>query len=208
MPHSILVVDDEPSVLRFCENSLTSHGYRVLTVPSAEEALQIRDCNFFDLVLMDIRLSSRAEGGMDGVECVAELRGRGYCGIICMMTGDSSPRSLLLSVSVGANCYYLKGSEEDLVGAVQQLFSGASPYRITLNSLGLTRREIELMLQFDAHGYPRIGEFATSIGVESGTISTVFHRIRNKLGLESQYQLVNLMTAVSTYGLLDERKVG
>ena len=56
---SILVVDDEPQILRALRASLGAHGYDVLTAANGEEALaqaaaSSPDCMVLDLGLPDI----------------------------------------------------------------------------------------------------------------------------------------------------------
>ncbi|HVE78644.1 MAG TPA: ATP-binding protein [Gemmatimonadaceae bacterium] len=65
----ILVVDDEPSILRFLEHYLTSRGHAVLTANDGAQALRLAERTAFDVVICDIRMP-----GMDGYEVLARLR--------------------------------------------------------------------------------------------------------------------------------------
>lgn len=50
----VLVVDDEPAILRFVSASLSLAGYEVVTTTSGEEALQLVQSEKFDVMLLDI----------------------------------------------------------------------------------------------------------------------------------------------------------
>lgn len=65
----ILVVDDEPQILRFLKPSLTAAGYEVLTAESAAEALKLTALKSPDVILLDLGLPDR-----DGKDVIRELR--------------------------------------------------------------------------------------------------------------------------------------
>ena len=67
----ILVVDDEPRILRFVKLSLGSHGFDVFTASSGEEALKIITSQKFDLMILDIFMP-----GIDGFAVIENLRAR------------------------------------------------------------------------------------------------------------------------------------
>src|ERR1700736_3523163 len=69
VPRSILVVDDEPHLVRAVRMYLELQGFTVFGAQSGEEALEaIRD-RLPDLVVLDVMLP-----GMDGFETLEELR--------------------------------------------------------------------------------------------------------------------------------------
>jgi len=65
----ILVVDDEVMVREQLERLYVQDGFRVLTAPSAEEALEYLSGGEIDLVVTDIRLP-----GMDGIQLIARMK--------------------------------------------------------------------------------------------------------------------------------------
>ena len=68
----VLVVDDEPPILKFLERVLNEAGYEVTTASTGAEALgQYADDSRFDLILTDLMMP-----GMRGDELVAHLRRR------------------------------------------------------------------------------------------------------------------------------------
>ncbi len=65
----ILYVDDDPQS-RLLVKHLIGKNYNLTICDSAEKALEILQCETFDLMLLDILL----EGGMSGVELLEQIR--------------------------------------------------------------------------------------------------------------------------------------
>jgi two-component system KDP operon response regulator KdpE len=65
----VLVVEDEPQMLRFLRASLTSHDFRLLEASTAAEAIATATTNTPEIVLLDLGLPD-----MDGIELTRRLR--------------------------------------------------------------------------------------------------------------------------------------
>jgi DNA-binding response OmpR family regulator len=81
----ILIVDDEPSLLRTLERALTTHKYQVVAVADPNSAYQMLDESSFDLVLLDLRLPQMAGATffLAIVRRWPQMKGR-----IILMSGD------------------------------------------------------------------------------------------------------------------------
>ncbi|HEY8102888.1 MAG TPA: response regulator, partial [Gaiellaceae bacterium] len=66
----ILVVDDEPQILRALATNLRARGYDVEMAPTGEAALALAARKHPDLVILDLGLP-----GIDGTEVIRGLRG-------------------------------------------------------------------------------------------------------------------------------------
>jgi two-component system response regulator GlrR len=71
VPHRILIVDDDPTLLRLLGILLREEGFEVTAAESGEQALQQLEIKPADLVLSDLRM-----GGMDGLELFEAVRKR------------------------------------------------------------------------------------------------------------------------------------
>ena len=71
-PLRVLVVDDEPPILRFLRASLESQGYIVSTAADARTALDMVRRHTADLVVLDLGLPD-----MDGLDVVRQIRDGG-----------------------------------------------------------------------------------------------------------------------------------
>jgi len=210
LPDTILIVDDEPAVLRVCERKLGSRGdFDVQTAATSAEALQAFEEAHPNLVLMDIDLG---KGGMDGIACVAEMRASGFNGVICMFTGDSSCDKLLEAFVAGADAYYVKNPFCDFVSEIsllldlrqeQESISSAefSPLHdgITLRSLGLWQPQVEFVAKYHSHGYGTAKDTAAKMGITEPALAARLFRIRKKLGYKRTSQILDLMTKVLLY---------
>ena len=68
-PPSILLIEDEPQMLRFLRTSLGSHGYRVMESMTAADGLAQAATRTPDVILLDLGLPDR-----DGLEVMRHLR--------------------------------------------------------------------------------------------------------------------------------------
>ncbi|MGI6272830.1 MAG: response regulator [Anaerohalosphaeraceae bacterium] len=68
-PHKMLIVDDEPDILRLLSKHFTLSGYEVLTATTATDALILAHTQRPDIILLDVLLP-----GMDGGEVARRLR--------------------------------------------------------------------------------------------------------------------------------------
>jgi len=67
---TILVVDDEPVVLKLCQAILQRGGYGVLPANGGEEALRLlRNAPTIDLALLDVMMP-----GMNGIELAGQIQ--------------------------------------------------------------------------------------------------------------------------------------
>ena len=91
MPN-ILVVDDEPALLRAVERFLTGLGYEVSAAGNGTEALAAIEEATPDLLITDINMPE-----MDGIEILNALRARGLAiPVIAISGGGQFDRRLLL----------------------------------------------------------------------------------------------------------------
>ena len=81
---SVMLIDDEPSVLEFASRALSMRGYTPVSFQSPSAALQelLDSPNGVDLICVDHTMPE-----MTGIEFVAALRGAGHNHPVIMMTG-------------------------------------------------------------------------------------------------------------------------
>jgi DNA-binding response OmpR family regulator len=83
----ILIAEDEARISTFLEKGLRANGYTTLTVDDGHEAASLARDEDFDLVILDLGLR-----GLDGLEALREIRGRGERLPIIILTarGDAT----------------------------------------------------------------------------------------------------------------------
>jgi two-component system KDP operon response regulator KdpE len=103
MKEKILVVDDEPKVVRLVSAVLKAIGYEVIAAVSGESALEMVALEQPDLVLLDVRLP----GGMDGYEICRRVREFSDVAVI-MLTAKALQNDILCGFDAGADDYLTK----------------------------------------------------------------------------------------------------
>ena len=98
----ILVVDDEPSIIKLLRANLETHGYRVLTAINGAEALRIFEMEPPSLVILDIMMPV-----MDGFEVCRRLREWSQVPIIMISVIDNEIDKVKC-LDLGADDYITK----------------------------------------------------------------------------------------------------
>ena len=102
-PSRILIVEDEPDLLRGLELNIKAEGYGVLSATSGDSALQTAIDERPDLVLLDVMLP-----GMSGLDVCRELRRRGFDAPIIMLTARADEVDRVVGLEIGADDYVTK----------------------------------------------------------------------------------------------------
>lgn len=103
MSKTILVVDDETSILQSLEGILTDEGFDVVIVESGLGALEKVQEEMPDLVLLDIWMP-----GLDGIETLEKIKALYPTLQVIMMSGHGNIETAVKSTKVGAYDYIEK----------------------------------------------------------------------------------------------------
>ncbi|MFF4894635.1 response regulator [Micromonospora chersina] len=121
----ILVVDDEPQILRALRINLRARGYEVQVAETGTAALRTAASHPPDLVVLDLGLPD-----LDGVEVIRGLRGWTTVPII-VLSGRAGSEDKVSALDAGADDYVTKpfGVDELLarIRAVTRRLGGAAP---------------------------------------------------------------------------------
>lgn len=104
----ILLIDDEPQILKFVDISLRSQGYATLLARTGQEGLTLLASKGADLVVLDLGLPDK-----DGVDVLKELRQWSRVPVIVLTVRSDEGEKVAL-LDAGANDYVTKpfGVEE------------------------------------------------------------------------------------------------
>ena len=102
MAKRILLVDDEPLILKGLKYTLEQEGYEIITAADGEEALKIFFEQPVDLVLLDVMLPK-----MDGIQVCQRIRESSNVPII-MLTAKGEDMDKILGLEYGADDYMTK----------------------------------------------------------------------------------------------------
>jgi len=100
---SILVVDDDKSILRTFTRILQKAGYKVDVAETGNEAIEKAEKNKYDLTLVDVRLPD-----MDGTDLLIKLKDAMRDTVKIVLTGFPSLEVGVKALDAGADAYLVK----------------------------------------------------------------------------------------------------
>jgi two-component system, OmpR family, KDP operon response regulator KdpE len=201
----VLVVDDEPQIIRALRAALHAHGHDISVASTAEEALVEASANTPDLMILDLGLPDR-----DGTEVIRELRGWSDMPVIVLSVREGQAEKVA-ALDAGADDYVTKpfGLEELLarMRATRRRVGNGDPKPAVLRfgelvvDLGrrlvllrespvhLTRTEYGLLEAMATnpgklltHRWLLQRVWGPQYGVESNYLRVYVRQLRNKLG--------------------------
>ena len=203
-PIQVTIVEDDADIRASLAALIsTAEGFRSLeTYPSGEAALKGIPRNPPDVVLMDINLP-----GMNGIECVRQLRSALPALPILMLTVYDDGEQLFQSLMAGANGYLLKRTPKaKLLDCIGEVLHGGAPMsrqiarkvvnyfhllaqmpsaeKLSPEVSNLTAREQEILANL-AKGYSS-KEIANALGISSETVRNHMRNIYEKLHVHSR----------------------
>ena len=100
---SILIVDDDISLLKSLTEILQLEGYNVDTARTGREAIEKSKTQFYDLTLLDIKLPD-----MEGTELLPLINGHIPQTVKIIITGYPSTENAVKAINQGAAAYIIK----------------------------------------------------------------------------------------------------
>jgi two-component system, OmpR family, KDP operon response regulator KdpE len=136
----ILVVDDEISIRRFLNTSLSVHGYEVFEVATGEEALFSIRQNKFGLLIVDLGLPA-----MNGIELTRKVREFSAIPIIVISVIENE-KEKVSALDAGADDYLTKpfGMEELLARIRVALRHSGQPTDLQIVAMGEIKVDFSL----------------------------------------------------------------
>jgi len=118
----VLIVDDEPKIVRLVCDYLTAAGFVVATARNGDEALMRIRTDAPDLVVLDLGLP-----GLDGLDVTRTIRRNGELPII-MLTARDDETDRVIGLELGADDYVTKPfSPRELVARVRAVLRRHAP---------------------------------------------------------------------------------
>jgi DNA-binding NarL/FixJ family response regulator len=202
MPINVSIVEDSDQLRGTLARVINrAEGFKCVSQhPSAEDALENLPNVKPDVVLMDINLP-----GLNGVECVRQLKPKLPGTQVMMLTVYEDTENIFNALAAGASGYLLKRTTSaELVAAIKDVLRGGSPMtthiaRKVVQSFqrtaptappteNLSTREQEV-LDCLAKGF-LYKEIAESLGISYETVHTYIRRIYEKLQVRTRTEAV------------------
>jgi len=110
----VLIVDDDPRIVKFLEVKLKASGYGVLTADSGVQALEQIEAQEPDLVVLDLLMPKK-----DGFETLRELRASNSVPVI-ILSAKEAETDKIKGLKLGADDYLAKPfSPDELVARIE-----------------------------------------------------------------------------------------
>lgn len=179
----VMIVDDEPKLREGLRMLIPweEHGYQVAdTAANGQEALEKYEVHQPELILADIRMP-----GMDGLELISELRGRGAESHVLILSGYADFEYAKRAISYRVDGYLLKPvDEEELVsylGQIREAIEKERQYSLRTREEPARGREAvlkELLLPDPSElGGERLKRLAASLQLPEGLCEVVLLRL-------------------------------
>jgi len=216
MPIRVAIVEDDAPVREILKGWLTcADGFEFAgDFGCAEDCQAQLPRQKPDVVLMDIKLP-----GMNGVECVRQLKPKLPATQFVMYTVYEDSNHIFNALQSGATGYLLKqAGHDELLAALKHVYAGGSPMtsyiarRVsqcfsnpptpseTDENLCLSSREREV-LEMLAHGF-LYKEIAETLKISIHTVDTYIRRIYEKLHVRSRAQAMTKYVNLPPAGTL------
>ena len=205
---TVLVVDDEPTIVEVVSRYLERAGYAALGAADGPEALRLAEAGDPDLIVLDLMLP-----GIDGLEVMRRLHERPGAPVpVILLTARGEESDRLVGLRRGADDYVVKPfSPAELVARVDAVLRRASPpldeapppievgpLRIDLSmrtvtldreEISLTQREFDLLAYLASHPGQVFSRDQLMDAVwgfpfydDTSTVTVHVRRLRAKLG--------------------------
>jgi len=146
---TILIIEDEPDLVKVLRSYLEQSGYTVLTAYRGDSGLSTWEHKRPDLVILDLNLP-----GLDGLDVAREIRRKSETPIL-MLTARVEETDQLIGLELGADDYIPKPfSPRIVVARVRALLRRAGSGPVAPQVL----RAADLEIDLDAHTVQRAGE--------------------------------------------------
>lgn len=161
---TILIIEDEPELVKVLRSYLDQTGFTVLSAGRGDTGLALYDQKRPDLVILDLNLP-----GMDGLDVAREIRRKANTPII-MLTARVEETDQLIGLELGADDYIPKPfSPRVVVARVRALLrrseSAAAPSKVI--------RVADLEIDLDGHTVTKMGNIVELTPTEFSLLSVL-----------------------------------
>ncbi|CAM8463707.1 TPA: two-component system response regulator GlrR [Klebsiella pneumoniae] len=164
-PARLLLVDDDPGLLKLLGMRLVSEGYSVVTAESGPEALRVLGREKVDLVISDLRMDE-----MDGLQLFSEIQ-KGYPGMpVIILTAHGSIPDAVAATQQGVFSFLTKPVDKDaLYKAIDEALEQRSPATDEAWRQAIVTRSPLMLRLLEQAGMVAQSDVSVLINGQSGT---------------------------------------
>jgi DNA-binding response OmpR family regulator len=197
-----LVVDDEPGIRFFVEETLHRSGHDVMSVKSGEEALDTLRDTPFDMVILDLKLG----GKVDGIRVLEAIRWRWPETSVIIFTAHGSLDSALQAIDHGIEKYVQKPlSPKELRAIVEDVLKQREDERRKLKD---ERHQILRKGPFEVdEGLHRVKMDEDRLDLTPSEFNLIVHLLRNDDRVISPEELVEVVRGYKPDDVIEARQI-
>ncbi|HCI6876474.1 sensory histidine kinase YfhA [Klebsiella quasipneumoniae] len=164
-PARLLLVDDDPGLLKLLGMRLVSEGYSVVTAESGPEALRVLGREKMDLVISDLRMDE-----MDGLQLFSEIQ-KGQPGMpVIILTAHGSIPDAVAATQQGVFSFLTKPVDKDaLYKAIDEALEQRSPATDEAWRQAIVTRSPLMLRLLEQAGMVAQSDVSVLINGQSGT---------------------------------------
>lgn len=164
-PARLLLVDDDPGLLKLLGMRLVSEGYSVVTAESGPEALRVLGREKVDLVISDLRMDE-----MDGLQLFSEIQ-KGQPGMpVIILTAHGSIPDAVAATQQGVFSFLTKPVDKDaLYQAIDEALEQRSPATDEAWRQAIVTRSSLMLRLLEQAGMVAQSDVSVLINGQSGT---------------------------------------
>lgn len=164
-PARLLLVDDDPGLLKLLGMRLVSEGYSVVTAESGPEALRVLGREKVDLVISDLRMDE-----MDGLQLFSEIQ-KGHPGMpVIILTAHGSIPDAVAATQQGVFSFLTKPVDKDaLYKAIDEALEQRSPATDEAWRQAIVTRSPLMLRLLERAGMVAQSDVSVLINGQSGT---------------------------------------
>ncbi|MFZ2632245.1 MAG: sigma-54 dependent transcriptional regulator [Desulfosalsimonadaceae bacterium] len=191
---SILIVDDEESILKSLSGILSDEGFEILTASNGYEGLKTLEAASPDLVLLDIWMP-----GIDGIDTLKEIKKNFPATQVIMITGHGTFETAVSATKIGAFDFIEKPLSIDKV--IVAINNALNFRRLEEENRYLRKKTIE---KNSITGVSKaIASLRQQIGITAPTDAWVLISGENGTGKELVARMIHQFSARAGYPLID-----
>jgi two-component system, OmpR family, response regulator len=174
----VLIVEDDPAIVRFLERGLAAHGHQSITADNGHDGVIMAADESVDFVLLDIMLP-----GMDGQEVLRRIRARRPNVPVLMLTARDEVRDKVSALDGGADDYLTKPFDfDELLARMRALVRRADQPEASRIEMG------DLKLDLRSH---RVWRGQKSVELSSREFALLEYFVRHQGQVLSRQQILS-----------------
>ena len=197
-----LIVDDEPGIRFFVEETLHRSGHDVISAKCGEDALKLLRDTPFDLVILDLKLG----GKVDGIRVLEAIRWRWPKTSVIILTAHGSLDTAIEAINQGVDKYVEKPlSPKELREVVDEVLANREKEQMYTEDEG-QKKFIKGVFEVD-EGLHKVINNEQMLDLTPSEFDLIVHLLRNDDRVISPEELVEVVRGYKPEDVIEARQI-